>query len=507
MKKIIVTLLVVVGVALAQQQAAPRPQVARTNIAETRVLGPTYSDVYCAGFITNTPISDSTYVAGGWNSPHTVKFGDRDFIYITGDGIQEGAEYALLRRLQDPNQWEPYLGQRKMVNQLGDAFAELGRARVFAIRGNNIGVAIVEFSCDGITPGDLAVPFRQKEIPQFRAPGKFDRFAAPNGKLTGRIAMARDFDTLLGTGSKVYLNVGSGSGVKVGDYFRATRDYDIAGMDEVDALSLMATATEDTQKNPPAFGTSRLKELPRRSLGEMIVIDVTPSSSTALVTFALEDILVGDGVEMMEPAPPPPPPPMNAPTISCTARPATVRVGDTATISCDAVSPDERPVSIAYTASQGTVTGQDGSALLDTTGARPGPVTVRATATDDRNLSASATATVTVEAPPPPPAPSKLNEFAFRPNSARVDNAAKAILDDIALRLQREPDATALVVGFAGPNERNGAQLAGQRANNAAAYLVQEKGIDARRVQPRVATDPGTKVEVWLIPAGATIPE
>jgi outer membrane protein OmpA-like peptidoglycan-associated protein len=156
---------------------------------------------------------------------------------------------------------------------------------------------------------------------------------------------------------------------------------------------------------------------------------------------------------------------------------------------------------------QGTVAGQNGSALLNTTGTRPGPVTVRATATDDRNLSATATATVTVEAPPPPPAPSKLNEFGFRPNSARVDNAAKAILDDIALRLQREPDATVLVVGFADPKERNSQQLAGQRANNAAAYLTQEKGIDASRVQPRVATDAGSKVEVWLIPAGATIPE
>jgi len=308
MKKTVIMLLLVAGIALAQQ-TAPRPQVARTNLAEARVAGPTYSDVYCAGFITNTPISNATYVAGGWASPHTVKFADRDFIYIAGEGIQEGSEYSLLRRLQDPNQWEPFHGQRRMVNQLGDAFAELGRARVIAIRGSNIGVAIVEFSCDGISPGDLAVPFRQKEMPAFWPATKFDRFAAPNGKLTGRIAMARDFDTIVGTGHKVYLNVGSGNGVKVGDYFRATRDYDTTNMDEVDALSLKATATEDTQKNPPVFGSARMKELPRRSLGEMIVLEVTPSSSTAMIMFALEDILVGDGVEMLEPPPPPPPPP------------------------------------------------------------------------------------------------------------------------------------------------------------------------------------------------------
>ena len=37
--------------------------------------------------------------------------------------------------------------------------------------------------------------------------------------------MGKDFDSVVGTGQKVYLNVGSNQGVKVGDYFRATRNY------------------------------------------------------------------------------------------------------------------------------------------------------------------------------------------------------------------------------------------------------------------------------------------
>ncbi len=37
--------------------------------------------------------------------------------------------------------------------------------------------------------------------------------------------MGKDFDSVLGTGQKVYFNVGSNQGVKVGDYFRAVRSY------------------------------------------------------------------------------------------------------------------------------------------------------------------------------------------------------------------------------------------------------------------------------------------
>ena len=44
-------------------------------------------------------------------------------------------------------------------------------------------------------------------------------------KLTGRIVLGKDFDTMLGTGMKLYLNVGANQGVKVGDYFRVVRSY------------------------------------------------------------------------------------------------------------------------------------------------------------------------------------------------------------------------------------------------------------------------------------------
>ncbi|MCU1309695.1 MAG: hypothetical protein JWO20_820 [Candidatus Angelobacter sp.] len=198
------------------------------------------------------------------------------------------------------------------------------------------------------------------------------------------------------------------------------------------------------------------------------------------------------------------------PTISCSANPTTVQVNGTSQITCTGSSPDGRNLTYNYTASAGNISGTGNTATLNTTGAQPGTINVQGTATDDRNLSASATTSVTVEAPPPPPPPpatpeaSKLNEIAFKKNSPRVDNAAKAILDEVALRLQRDADAKAVLVGQADPKETGAKKLAAQRAVNAKAYLVAEKGIDASRIEARTGSGQAMNTEIWLVPAGAT---
>lgn len=205
-------------------------------------------------------------------------------------------------------------------------------------------------------------------------------------------------------------------------------------------------------------------------------------------------------------------PPKHPPTITCSANPTTVKSGDPSTITCQGNSPDNRPLTYNCTSTGGRITGTGESEQLDTAGAPAGPISVTCTTTDDRGLSASTTTSVNVEVPPPPPTASKLNEIAF-PNKqkpARVDNTAKAILDDVALRLQREPDAKAVIVGYMDESEAKAAKrlrikdLAGQRAVNTKEYLVTEKGIDPSRIEVRSGTAGGTRAEIYLVPAGAT---
>jgi hypothetical protein len=156
---------------------------------------------------------------------------------------------------------------------------------------------------------------------------------------------------------------------------------------------------------------------------------------------------------------------------------------------------------------------------LSTAGAAPGTITVTCNVVDDKGQTASGTTTVTVNAPPPPPAPttSALCSVSFERDAkrpARVDNEAKACLDDVALKLQSASDAKLAVVGNSDSKEKEPAKgrkkvkpvdYAGERAVNTKDYLVTEKGIDASRISAYTGSDDAKTVTTTLIPAGATL--
>jgi hypothetical protein len=203
----------------------------------------------------------------------------------------------------------------------------------------------------------------------------------------------------------------------------------------------------------------------------------------------------------------------NPPQISCSANPSMVQAGTSATIACICTSPDNVPVTVGgWTSSGGSISGRGNSATLNTTGASSGPITIGATCTDARGLTASTTASVTVEnLPPAAPQATKVNECLY-PNLKkpwRVDNTCKAELDDVALKLQQDPDAKLVVVGNAGPKEMR-KNLAAERALNVKAYISggeAKQNIDPSRIETRIGNAGTANSEQWIVPAGATFPE
>jgi outer membrane protein OmpA-like peptidoglycan-associated protein len=207
--------------------------------------------------------------------------------------------------------------------------------------------------------------------------------------------------------------------------------------------------------------------------------------------------------------------PMNPPQVSCSVTPSTVQGGSPSTITATATSPDNAQVTgYSYSSSAGRVSGTGTTATLDTAGAAAGPITVTVTATDSRNLSGSGTCSVGVEVPPPPPTCSKANSIQFpdlkRP--WRVDNTAKAILDDVASRLKSDPNAKIVIIGYADGEKapmggtgksRHAMNLAAQRAVNAKAYLVQQQGIDPSRVEVRQGPGQQKVADIIWVPQGA----
>ncbi|MFZ3264209.1 MAG: hypothetical protein WA172_09415 [Terriglobales bacterium] len=277
------------------------------SVPFVRYQTPTQADIYCAGFITKDRVPDANYVNGGLQTPTSTKFEIGEIVYLAGSGYQAGQLYSVVRELRDVNQYEIYAGMRKMLASIGHPYGEIGRVRVLDTRSHSA-IAQVEFSCDPINPGDVVTPFVTKEPVTFHVPSHFDRFAPANGKLTGRVVLGKDFDTVIGTGMKLYLNVGANQGVKVGDYFRVVRSYSADVHDPVDSLPFKTGMSEDTQLHSPTFeanyftkgkGTNiHVADLPRRAVGEIVVVGTTPTSASAMVVFALEDVYAGDTVEL-----------------------------------------------------------------------------------------------------------------------------------------------------------------------------------------------------------------
>lgn len=312
MKKAVLFLLpLMASFTWAQQAGTPEPSpdgtVATTlNFPVERVQTPGPADLYCAGFV-GKAVPHDKFVLGGLESPSTTRFANRDAIYLNGKGYALGQQYSIVRELTDPNRYELFKGQWAALKAAGQPYAELGRVRIIDTRGKSA-IAKIEFSCDGIVPGDLVVPFVEKPTTAVHPPLRFDRYAPSNGQVSGRILLAKDFDSELGTSGKVYLNIGANQGLKVGDFLRVERAADALVQDPVEAISVKAPAYEPTQTQPATVNPGFLErskgpvihttDMPARGVGELVVVGTTPSSATAMIVFSLEPVYVGDSVQL-----------------------------------------------------------------------------------------------------------------------------------------------------------------------------------------------------------------
>jgi hypothetical protein len=195
------------------------------------------------------------------------------------------------------------------------------------------------------------------------------------------------------------------------------------------------------------------------------------------------------------------------PTLACSASPTSILPGGFSTITSEGRSPQNRPLNYSFGTTAGAINGSGPTGTLAAVDVSPGVITVTCNAVDDLGKSASSTTTVTVVAPPPPPAPRARNlcSVSFerdRKRPVRVDNEAKACLDDIALELNRNSDAVLVVVGKHDPQEKP--EAAAERTLNVKQYLVVEKGIDPARVELRTGENTGRSADDILVPPGAT---
>lgn len=217
--------------------------------------------------------------------------------------------------------------------------------------------------------------------------------------------------------------------------------------------------------------------------------------------------------------------PFEPPTIACAANPDTIKPGESSTITAQAASPQNRPLTYSYSATAGSVNGSGTTATFSSSGAPTGVVGITCKVSDDKDHTVSADTNITIQAPPPPPPPPQAQALCSISFSAdqrrptRVDNQAKACLDQVALALKQQPEAKLVIIADANAKEkslearqqRRGARnrrvkvqsFAAQRAVNAKDYLVTDQGIDASRISTYTGPGDDQSAQNYIVPPGA----
>lgn len=190
---------------------------------------------------------DQAYARFGGAAP--VKIGETYVLYKTEREIHHPASHELL-------------GYQSTV---------LGAARVVKVD-DQVATLVITQSFEPIERGALLGPWTERFVrPVARKPN--------TRRLDGRIVAAQvDVVTEIGEHHVVFIDKGSDDGVQEGNLFHVIRRGD----------------AYDKPVDRPIWDPS----MPKEVIGDLLVVDVKPNASAALVTRSVNELAIGDHVEM-----------------------------------------------------------------------------------------------------------------------------------------------------------------------------------------------------------------
>jgi hypothetical protein len=287
--------LVLVGASARSQNNAQNPPAASTQAAAT-ATSPDYAAVYCSNFVTSENLGNDLRLISGEQSNSKITFATRDFVYVSkgaNQGVHVGDRFSVVRPVSDPDGVQWFKWQSKLLKAMGTLYKDAGQLKVVNVQ-PNVSVAEVTFACDYMQRGDIVRPMQDRPSPPFKPSAQFDQFAPVSGKSVGMLVTGKDFANLYGKFTTVYVNLGTNQGVTVGEYMRVFRYQG--------STAETAVYYHDYQYKMYGFGSApqaySWNELPRDVLGEGIVLNVGPNSSTILITYSRSDLWAGDYAEI-----------------------------------------------------------------------------------------------------------------------------------------------------------------------------------------------------------------
>jgi hypothetical protein len=291
-------------------------QASGISIGDPRAPIVQRADLYCAGFISSKQITPEFFIVGGERESEQNWYTTTNVIYLNY-GAKHGASVGeTLYVIREKGKYEnPFTGKN-----LGRYFEEVGMVRILAVQ-RNVSTARVEVSCMPLRFGDFVRAYSGYVGPTAREYQPLNRYDLPSGKLSGQIVLAREHRNHLAERDIVYLDIGDNSGVKLGQYYTVFRslskhegvvdwhseDNEILEYD--DEAFHRTKEFRDERYRGSDFSILRgtkesddvvenRKGLPRKVVGEAVVIRVEEKSATAVITRVTQEVNIGDYVEL-----------------------------------------------------------------------------------------------------------------------------------------------------------------------------------------------------------------
>jgi len=307
------------------QAPAPTPVVTPPAAAPPATVAGD-STLFCAGYIRYQKLPHMPEIVGAQEEQEQSTYSDGDVVYLnegSQQGIKEGQTFQIIR----PRGMVKGVHREKQ-GFLGIYVQDVGQLQVFKVR-ENTSVAKITFTCDIALLGDFVAPVPDRESPLARA-GELDRYADPINKQTGRLMMAKDNREMVTRNDVVYIDLGGEDHIKAGDYLTIYRPLGTGNLTRVDNEEMARNRATGFQsdrfrgggfssiasraKNSTGFVNSEgryrhrpitskeVKDhrplMPRKIVGELVVIDVQTRTATAIITRVTGEVHTGDWVEI-----------------------------------------------------------------------------------------------------------------------------------------------------------------------------------------------------------------
>ena len=300
------------------------------DLGETFMPAGTLASMECSFYIapyldekeTRTEWGDWDTMIIGSDEPMQMNHTTQEIMYINkgqAEGVIAGQEFTVLK-------WERSLDHPIHRDAMGEVIQMIGTVRVLCTQ-DHTSTVVITSSCDGIEPGHRLRPWEPRVPPLRPVDIRAEtQCVAENPYGRGRVVYIKEGHLQAAEWNQVAIDLGSVDGVIPGDRFIVYRDtqqelflrpehktFGKIGLKRYNkkpyrktywqAETLVGNAYPNPYRGP--FRTRKLLTemreetgIPRRVLGEMVVLATSDTTSVAILSASSQEIWVGDKIEL-----------------------------------------------------------------------------------------------------------------------------------------------------------------------------------------------------------------